>query len=49
MAELLSGLEGQDTFNLGPTDFEMSVGQRGGYVYLEGATRRLKQRIEVSG
>ena len=45
----MSGLEGQDTFNLGPTEFEMSGGQRGGYVRLESATRRLKHRIEVWG
>lgn len=33
MAESLSGLEGQDTFNLGATECELSVGQWVGHVH----------------
>lgn len=49
MAEKVSGQERQGRFSLGPTEFEVSVGQLGGYVYLESATRRLKHQTEVWG
>lgn len=49
MAGKVSGLERQDRFNLGPTEFDLSVGQLCEYVYLESASRRLKHRTEVWG
>lgn len=49
MAEKASGLEGQERFNLGPTEFEVSVGQLDGYVYVEGVARSLRHRTEIWG
>lgn len=49
MAGKVSGLERQDRFNLGPTEFDVSVRQLGEYVYLESASRRLKHRTKVWG